>query len=198
MATMQLFRSATAWKPFVAPPTSTPATVGFLMSFFPMPMVVSGDLAAVSAQTHAAPVSSMILGRVIKKEHALWILALLDQGEVASDQEIARCLGEEPQHLIPILTSALKLPLEDSVAPADLRKAEAVAQQVVDRVERRLWNRLAFSKASGHIPHGRAKFLCLLQRLAPMAYPCPLDPLGGVLSEATSLNQPGDQIPKGL
>ena len=71
-----------------------------------------------------------------------------------------------------------------------------MTQQLVDEVKRGLWHRLAGGEAFGHVPHGSAKRLRLLQRLHLVAAPSSFNPLGVLLGQKTRLNEPGDQILK--
>ena len=59
-----------------------------------MSVIVRGDFAAIAAEAHAAPVPGVVLGRVIKKEHARRVLALPNQLEIARAQQVAGRLGE--------------------------------------------------------------------------------------------------------
>ena len=68
-----------------------------------MPSVVSRDLASIATDAHAAPMTSVVLGRVIKKEDACRVLTFLDQREIARTQQVARSLGEQPKQLIRFL-----------------------------------------------------------------------------------------------
>ena len=52
----------------------------------PMPTIVCGYFASISTERHAAPMTGVVLGRVVKKEHAQRILASPDQGVLARAQ----------------------------------------------------------------------------------------------------------------
>ena len=62
----------------------------------PMPTIVCGYFASIPTERHAAPMTGVVLGRVVKKEHAQRILAFLDQRVVARAQEVRRNLAEQP------------------------------------------------------------------------------------------------------
>jgi hypothetical protein len=53
-----------------------------------------GHFVAIAAKAHAAPMPSMVLRRVVKKQHAGRILAFLDQGRFARAEQLTGCLGE--------------------------------------------------------------------------------------------------------
>jgi hypothetical protein len=48
-----------------------------------MPPIVRSDFASITTERHAAPMAGVVLGRVVKKEHAQGVLAFLDQREIA-------------------------------------------------------------------------------------------------------------------
>jgi hypothetical protein len=48
-----------------------------------MPPIVRRNFASITAESHATPMTSVVLGRVVEKEHAQRILAFLDQREIA-------------------------------------------------------------------------------------------------------------------
>jgi hypothetical protein len=50
-----------------------------LRALAPMPTIVRSDFVAIATQTHAAPTTRVVLGCVIKKEHARRVLTFLDQ-----------------------------------------------------------------------------------------------------------------------
>ena len=53
--------------------------IGGLRALAPMPTIVRSDFVAIATKTHAAPTTRVVLGRVIKKEHACGVLTFLDQ-----------------------------------------------------------------------------------------------------------------------
>src|SRR5207237_4462568 len=94
-----------------------------------------------STEGHAAPMTSVVLGRVVKKEHAQWVLAFLDQREIACAQEVCRSLGEQPEELIRVRGLCQIAPLKFAVAGYQLGIADPVAQYSVDGLNRgrRYW-----------------------------------------------------------
>jgi hypothetical protein len=61
-----------------------------------MSTIVRSYFASITTDSHAAPMTRVVLGRVIKKEHAQRVLTFLDQREIARAQEVSRSLGEQP------------------------------------------------------------------------------------------------------
>jgi hypothetical protein len=51
-----------------------------------MSTIVRGYFASITTDGHAAPMTSVVLGLVIKKEHAQRVLTFLDKGEIARAQ----------------------------------------------------------------------------------------------------------------
>lgn len=66
-----------------------------LCALAPMPTVVRGYFVPIATETHAAPMTSVVLGRIIKEEHACRVLTFLDQRQIARAQQVARSLGEQ-------------------------------------------------------------------------------------------------------
>ena len=65
-----------------------------LRALGPPPAIVRGHFVAIAAETHAAPMTSMVLGRVVKKEDTGRILAFFNQREFARAEQVAGRLGE--------------------------------------------------------------------------------------------------------
>ena len=83
----------------VSLPFNEPGNFGrqrLLGALAPMPTIVCGYFASISTERHAAPMTGVVLGRIVKKEHTQRVLAFLDQREIARAQEVRRSLGEQP------------------------------------------------------------------------------------------------------
>src|SRR6187399_928476 len=108
-----------------------------------MPPIVRRDFASISTDRHAAPMTRVVLGRVVKEKHARRILTLLDQGVLARAQEVHRSLAEQPEYLIRFLRFCHIALLKLTGAARQLGIADPVAQHSVNRLNRDLWDRSA-------------------------------------------------------
>jgi hypothetical protein len=107
---------------------------------------VRGYFASITTDSHAAPMTSMVLSCVIKKEHAQRVLTFLDKGEIARAQEVSRSFGKQPEQMIRFLGLHLIPPLKFSAPACQLRIPETITQHFVDGLNRGLRN----GPASGH------------------------------------------------
>src|SRR5262249_37161623 len=90
----------------------------------------------VATDTHAAPMTGVILGCVMEKEHTDPVLTFFNEREIARAQQVARGLGEQPKQPICLLSLRLKLSLEFSAAARQLRVADTVTQHPVNGFNR--------------------------------------------------------------
>jgi hypothetical protein len=117
-----------------------------------MSTIVCGDFASISTERHAAPMTRVVLGRVVKKEHAQRILAFLDQGVLAPAQEVHCSLAEQPEYLIRFLRFCQITLLKFTVAARQLGVADPMAQHSVNRLHGGLRDWSAVSNSLDHLP----------------------------------------------
>jgi hypothetical protein len=63
-----------------------------------MPTIVRSYFASITTDRHAAPMTGVVLGRIVKKEHTQRVLAFLDQREIARAQEFAAVSASNPSN----------------------------------------------------------------------------------------------------
>ena len=106
----------------------------------------------VATDTHAAPMTGVILGCVMEKEHTDPVLTFFNEREIARAQQVARGLGEDAKQSIRLLRFRLKLSLEFPAAARQLGVADTVTQLPVNGLNRGRGYRLTGGNPLDYLP----------------------------------------------
>ena len=91
-----------------------------------------GHLHPVTADAHAAPLAGMVLRRIVKKQDAGLIPALLYEREVFGAQQVAGDFGQKCQDLRGALRRRIEVTFNAAGRTEELWVAWALAEQPVD------------------------------------------------------------------